>query len=173
MDQFSFTSKWEGIYPFLYLDSKGIMTCGVGFRVYGREDLKRFPWDRLIAAQADYVEVERLGPGHTLTEYHLVTAARLSYEGMQQMFENEVLGVRSELQRAGWKLQNHPVPVQIAIIDLAYNLGMHGIEKFKRFRAAIDARDYGQAAIESHRKDVQEARNVATAELLRSAAGVA
>lgn len=168
ISQFDFTAPFEGVVPHLYLDSEGLMTCGVGFRVFDRQDLKRFPWDRLIAAQADYVEVERLGPGHSLEKYHLVTAARLSQDGMRLLFDAEVWTVRSALQAHGWKLQNHPEVVQVAIVDIFYNCGVGA--KFPAFRAAVEARDYALAAVESHRKDVSDARNKATADLLKSAA---
>ena len=41
-----------------------------------------------------------------------------------------------------------PKKVQILLVSLTYNLGEGGIQKFKKFRAAIELRDYKRAAKE-------------------------
>lgn len=46
---------------------------------------------------------------------------------------------------------NFPLPAQIALLDMLYNLGPVGLAKFGRLRNAIIKRDWDEAALQSNR----------------------
>lgn len=164
--QWDFTAPFEGIVPHLYLDTRGNVTCGVGFLIADDAALRRFPWSPSTqSAVADYRLVLEAAPGRPARWYAQFCVARLSEAAMRQAFNNRVVWFRRAL--ADWHLERQPEAVQIALIDMAYNLGVAGLTRFKRLRAAVDAQDWDSAALESSRLGVQSARNIATARLMR------
>lgn len=162
MTQWDFTSQWEGVVPFLYLDSLGNVTCGVGFLVPDRTTLERMPWKPSVAdALADYSLVKAAQVGHLASWYASLVRARLSEQDMRRMFDERVADLQKLLQRE-WELSTLPEPARIALTDMAYNLGVGGLAKYVRLRAAVRAGDWQGAMAECHRAGVQPERNAAT-----------
>ena len=68
-------------------------------------------------------------------------------------------------------LSSHPIPVQEAIMDMAYNMGVATLGKFKKMIAAINAKNYKKAADEmldsTWSKQVGR-RAIALAEMVRN-----
>ena len=55
---------------------------------------------------------------------------------------------------------DYPLPAQIALWDMIYNLGPGGLRRgFPRMRQAILDGDWEEAARQSHRSDIGETRN--------------
>lgn len=177
-DQWSFTAPFEGVVPHLYKDSRGNVTCGVGFLVTDEQSLGRYPWSpNTQAATADYRLVkaepfERKGTdGKTRPQpavhYMQLCKARLSELGMRAVFAVKV----AEMQRAiaqDWKLAQCPEAARIALIDMAFNLGPRGLNEFAKLHRAVINGDWETAAKECARGGVQPARNEATAFLFRT-----
>lgn len=166
--QWNFTAPFEGIVPHLYLDTAGVMTCGVGFAVPSVAELVKLPWwPNAFEAQADYRIVRGQPAGRVASFYAPLCKARLLSNGMQAVFAARVAEFRRNMR--DWSLERQPLPVQLALVDMAYNLGAGGLSKFAKLRAAVNARDWSTAAVESHRNGVQQARNDATRDLFLSA----
>lgn len=53
---------------------------------------------------------------------------------------------------------------------MAFNIGVGGLKKFKKFNAAMTAKDYAKAATESNRTGIQVSRNEYVKALLNKAA---
>lgn len=173
MDQWSFTAPFEGIIPHIYLDSEGLPTCGVGFLIATEAACAKLPWlPSRQAALADYQQVKSQPKGFAAGHYRAFCKAHLSEDVMRPIFNDKVVAFRKELQRTGWQLERLPDAAQIAVVDLAYNMGVARLNKgFVNFRAAINARDWVRAAAECRRrKPVSDERNEATRKLLLSAA---
>ena len=65
---------------------------------------------------------------------------------------------------------NYPLNAQIALWDMAYNLGVGGLGgKFPSFCKAILAEDWEEAAAQSHREKIAEERNDFVFDLLMEA----
>ena len=62
-----------------------------------------------------------------------------------------------------------PPCVQAALFDMAFNLGIGGLQKFKKLIAACDQAQWENAARECHRQGIGESRNLETATLFRQA----
>jgi GH24 family phage-related lysozyme (muramidase) len=174
LTQWAFTSKFEGVIPHLYLDKRRNVTCGVGFLVSTIAELDRYPWRPSVAtARGDWHELQKASvlaaqaPGY----YRRICCARLGAEDMRQLFEAKVATFRSAIAEH-WRLYQQPEAVQIALVDMAFQVGARGLHKTKwpNLHAAVLAGRWEEAAKESFRPDAQRARNARTAELFLSAA---
>lgn len=154
----------------MYLDSLGNVTCACGERIPNEQAASRLPWSSSASgAVLDYHLIKAAPIGHVASWYRDITKSRLTEPAMRSLFIQRVAAFRRELIRAGWRIERVPVPGQIAIVDMAYNLGVGGPRKggldgdFPSFKAAIAAGNYARAADESHRSPpVSAARNAAT-----------
>lgn len=180
-DQWSFTAPFEGIIPHIYKDSLGLITCGVGFLIPNVGALSRFPWfPSLQDAVADYKLVEaepyqyKTPAGQervrTASHYRQFCKARLTEPAMRAVFNARIADIRKLLHK-DWQLARCPEQAQVALIDMAYNLGVGGLNRFVKLRAAVLAQDWATAAKECNRRGIQQPRNDATAELFRGLAG--
>src|ERR1044072_4910652 len=98
MTQWAFTAPFEGIVPHLYLDTRGHVTCGVGFLVPDIAALERYPWRPSSAtARADWAEVTRMQPGLTPIHYRRVTCARLGEPDMRVLFTQKMGEFRRQI----------------------------------------------------------------------------
>lgn len=164
-----FTAQAEGVVPHLYRDTRGHVTCGVGFRVPTREDLDAYAWQPDIAtARADYERVRVAKPGMLANAYLPLCNATLTYATMRAHFEAHVALVVSQL--SDWKLETRPQAARVAVVDMAFNLGIVGLNRFVKLKAAVLARRWADAAAECSRKGVGAARNTATRELFEELA---
>lgn len=171
--QLDFTSRYEGVVPHCYLDSEGNVTAGIGFKLASEADVKPLPWTPSTpSALADWRLVKSAEGGHTAGFYRSMTVARLSEADMRSIFATRMAAFRARLQHDGWRLERHPLCVQIALLDMAYNLGVAGLTKFHLLRMALDERAYQVAADECHRQRVQPSRNADTRMLMLSALSV-
>lgn len=178
-DQWSFTAPHEGVVPHLYKDSLGFVTCGVGFLVTDEQSLGRYPWSpNTQSAIADYrlVKAEphmRKGTDgawrpQPARHYMQFCKSRLSELGMRVVFGVKVAEFRRALAQ-DWKFATCPEMAQVALIDMAFNLGVGGLNKFAKLHRAVINGDWETAAKECHRAPpVSEARNAATSLLFRS-----
>lgn len=171
LSQWSFTSPHEGVVPHLYVDTRGHVTCGVGFLIPDENALERYPWHPSVAtARADYHELQTMPAGKLPIFYRRVTCARLLEADMRRIFDLKI----AEFRRAigvRWRLENQPECVQIALVDMAYTLGAAGLGKYANMYRAIMARDWSTAAHECDRRGVGDSRNHATGKLIASAGG--
>jgi len=168
--QWTFTAPFEGIVNHLYLDTRGNVTCGVGFLVANREALDRFEWQPdVLTARGDYDRVRASAPAHVAAYYAGLCRATLTPATMRAHFDVHVTTVTAQL--AGWKLGSLPRSARVALVDMAFNLGVGGLNKYKRLHLAVSAGLWAEAAAECSRKGIQQSRNDATRDLFLSLVG--
>jgi GH24 family phage-related lysozyme (muramidase) len=167
----------EGCVKHLYCDHLGNVTCGVGFLMRTPGTLYRFAWDDLGLAIDDWHRVKRCyeawatttrehGP-RTARGYQKLTAARLL--DVETPLRELVWSFKLQLQTRGLPLDTFPLPVQEAVLDMAYNLGVGGLlSKFPKFVSHLKAGNYAAASTECRRPQVSAARNAWTRKQLRS-----
>ena len=73
----------------------------------------------------------------------------ISHEEAMHLLDNDIARVVSELEGKMPRLYRYPERVQTALTDMAFQLGIAGLMKFRKMIAALEAGDYRTAADEA------------------------
>ena len=172
MNQYDFYVQFEGAIPHMYLDTKGNVTCGVGFLLTTLAQARALPWSPSRAVDTDWAELQHLPAGKLASFYGKHMDARLTEDAMRAEFNKRCSEFETQLRRKIPQWLSFPEPVRVALRDMAYNMGagFFGSPSWPRFTAAVLTRNWLEAAKQCNRKDVQNARNLATIDLFHQAA---
>lgn len=144
--------RWEGKVNHLYLDTKGYVTCGVGFMIPNMEGLREFEWTGGLPDH-DWLILKNMKSGQSARYYGLFMRAYMTEVSIQRGVETRLVVLKARLGLLGW-------PIVEPVIDMAWNLGLRGLDKgFPKLKAACIAGDWQAAALECKRKDVGASRN--------------
>lgn len=119
----------EGVEPSVYKDTKGKRTIGIGFNLDEPSNRKK--------AEAVGLNVQDMLSGRTLSDKEI----KMLYNESIKQAANDA---NAFLPRAG----RQPPVVQKVLIDMAFNLGLTKLNKFKKMREALLEGDYNKAADE-------------------------
>jgi GH24 family phage-related lysozyme (muramidase) len=182
--------RWEGEHRFMYVDTRGYVTTGIGHLLKKAEAALDLPWqhkatgqratpaevravfERMCEKWADYKRENPNGKGIPAPKFEPVSdlvlpdgfATKLAIDRLQGEF-------LPKLKALFPGFDSCPVPAQRALVDMAYNLGVDGLKKkFPSFVAAWRDGDFALAAKESERSSSRAERNDATRNLLLEAA---
>lgn len=179
--------RWEGLTDYLYLDVKGLPTCGMGHLCKTERDALGLPWE-VDGRPATAAEVRAQFAAVAAAPVRLNTDGQNTcgasfYEGFSTMrlpggYARQLAAQRLEQEflpalRADFPgFDAFPPSAREALVDMAYNLGAHALPvKFPTLTRAVNAGDFAAAARASHRRaPTREERNVYVADLLMSAA---
>jgi RHS repeat-associated protein len=177
------TVDHEGTILFFYDDSKGNVTTGNGHKMENEFDAAKVPmlyrgtskYASEVDKREEYLNIlKRFDRALKAKDYEKYTTLVITKEAAVEMREEDVRRfakeVSHELNKVGINLDNLPIPVQAALLDIGFNTGTGGLMKFNRMLTAVRKQDWKTAAKESHRKDVQESRNTITAKWFLDAA---
>jgi GH24 family phage-related lysozyme (muramidase) len=189
--------RWEGNKPFMYLCSGGYVTTGIGNKLANAQEAIALPWQHKATGlpatpaeiraafervQAMTSEFRRADPDATnpfgARHYEKVSDLVLPEGAADQLavdrLEKDFL---KGLRRLFPGFDGYPQPAQRAVVDMAYTLGVSGLEtKFPRFVTACrdgkfaDAAGHSERNVKSNRGRPGDERNVATRNLLMEAA---
>lgn len=175
-------SSEEGNAPCMYLDSLGFVTVGVGHLLATSGIAAALPFvtpSGLLRAcapdiQAEYVEVRGMTPGQVLQYYMRRTTLRLPQATIDGLLDADV----EEKQRGMCALivgfGDFPEAAQDALLDMAFQLGPHGlVSKFPTLIAAAKQDDWATCAANCSVRDTQVLRNETRADLFLQAASQA
>lgn len=146
-----FESRRGGVYT----DSRGKHTIGVGFNL-----------DRPGAAE----DIARVLPGVTRSAL-LARRARLTDEQIERLLRHDVERAINTARRQVPNFDELPYNVRLVLVDLCFNVG--GLAKWPSFRAAVERRDFTDAARLMHNTRWYRQtgrRAVATTRMMRNAA---
>jgi hypothetical protein len=106
--------------------------------------------------------------------YAALCEARLEDGAIDELLAADVQRKLSEIRARFPRFDTWPGSAQLGFADMAFNLGVGGIEhKFPRFALAAERCDWATCAAECRRPQLSAERNERTAELFRNAAEVA
>jgi GH24 family phage-related lysozyme (muramidase) len=184
-------SSFEGNLPHMYLDTKGLVTIGIGFLIENtgtqRITSEAIAWPFIVRSsgkqasaaeiEADFAAVKKLpfGPKVIAGTFKPHTKLDLASTKIDALFDKKVSEFWAQLQAEfGPAFDRYPMAVQYALLDMIFNLGrggdVHhkgkvvkstGLHQFKQMRAAIDQKDWKLAGDRSHRNGIGAARNQA------------
>jgi len=191
--------NFEGNIAHMYLDSKGLVTIGIGFLIEDQGTHKitteAKTWPFLVRAtqkratqtqiEADFTAVKKLpyGPKINAGTFKPHTKLDLGASKIKELFDSKVAGFWSQLKAEfGPAFDQYPMAVQYALLDMIFNLGRGGdikkdgkiikstgIHQFKKMRAALDKKDWKLAGDSSHRGGIGAFRNQAIKAWFQSA----
>ena len=157
--------------PYLYRCSGGAVTVGVGHAVASADECCQLAWTAPAAPaeiRAAFAKVAAAPEGQTAAAYARLTSIRMAASAIDDLLANDVVLFEAALGKALPRWNTYPEPAQQALFDMAYNLGIAGLRKFRKLLAGVDAGRWEDAAAQCHRAGIAEARNAETAALFRS-----
>lgn len=168
----------EGCIRHMYLDTRGNVTIGVGQLVRNTEDAEQL---HLICretqqqATAEQVsnEFDRMSqqePGKIAVSYKTVTKLEMTHQGVDELLDQRIdeftKGIKTKLS----DFDSYPEPAQEALLDMAFNLGVAGLNrKFPTMMGAAARKDWQTCAAECSRRGISDHRNQATQALFQAA----
>jgi GH24 family phage-related lysozyme (muramidase) len=166
--------KFEGATSYMYRCSGGEVTVGVGHAIFDEAHAAQLPWTDAPASTliaTDFARVAATDKGFVATRYENLTQCRLSEGAVDTLLLSDIDAFEKILTASLPTWQSYPEPVQQALFDMAYNLGVGGLLKFHKLLAACASGDWETAATECRRGGIGDSRNQETAALFRQAAG--
>jgi GH24 family phage-related lysozyme (muramidase) len=158
----------EGSISHMYLDTVGKVTVGVGNMLPDVSAAKKLPFvDRSTKKkatdaeiEADFSSVKSQTKGLIASSYKKHTKLDLPDMEIDKLLDERIAEFTRQLKLKFPKFDTYPITAQMAMLDMAFNLGVNGlVTKFPSMKKAIDGTDWSTAAKESNRPQVSTARN--------------
>ena len=160
--------KFEGLKPNFYLDSKGVLTIGIGQNVTNFKEFKNLniidkqTGNALTDTQKSelYSQIMKDVANHTFREknyYNIEMSKNDIYDQFDKMLEKSYKELEQKIER----FNDFPISVRQALVDMQFNMGNKKFsdDNWPNLYKAIGDRDWQTAAKEaSQRKDVQKSR---------------
>jgi len=122
--------KHEGLRLEVYQDSLGIDTIGIGRNLKDRG---------ITPAELEWMDIPNMAVVHTMG----ITEADAMY-----LAETDIKIVEEELCRAHPCVEDLDAVRQLILMDMAFNMGVPRLNKFKNMWAAVHKGDFDTAAVE-------------------------
>lgn len=171
----------EGEVPHLYLDTVGRVTVGIGNMLPNLAAAQDLPFVRkvdqapasLAEIRGDWMSVTSQPGAHLASFYAPHTKLELPAAEIDALYQSRVAEFRKQLQGVFTSFDAFPDVAQLAILDMAFNLGVGALRNtWPKFRAAVNAENWTDAAMHCVRPTARPHRNAGTQALFHEAAGV-
>lgn len=160
----------------MYRCTGGEVTVGIGHAIQKPSDALQFAWkvNGVAAAPAqvltDYNAIAAAPVGLVAAKYRPMTKCRIDDTQIDAINAADIRKFEEALRLELPAWDTLPEPAQVALFDMAFNLGIGGLfRKFPKMIAAVKALDWATAAAQCHRNGIQESRNEETAQLFLQA----
>ncbi|WP_053227844.1 glycoside hydrolase family protein [Solirubrobacter soli] len=172
------TKRFEGAITHMYLDTVGKVTVGVGRMLPDAAAAQKIAFvrnaDSAAASQQEiadeFAAIKAKEAGKVASVYKASTTLHVTAATIDALLTDDLTNVVTGLQSKFPDYASYPENVQGALIDMAFNLGLHGLmTKFPTFVGLIKKKDFKGAAAESRRNGISDDRNSEIAKLLTSA----
>lgn len=164
----------------MYLDTRGNVTVGIGFLLSSPAVACRLPFAVSSRAAsddeitADFSRVAAMEAGRLASFYRLDTSPLLSQLDMMAELRRRLQVEDTRLAGLYGSWPTLPDLSKMALLDMGYNLGVAGLrDKFPRLNAAVLAGNWAGAAAECERGGIGTARNTWTKNMFLQAAAQA
>ncbi|GAC1356949.1 MAG: hypothetical protein NVSMB3_03470 [Acidobacteriaceae bacterium] len=169
--------QFEGSVPWMYLDTVGKVTVGVGTMLPDAHAAATLPF--LIGERAateeeiakEFARVSALGKGRASTFYRKAEGLRLAEKAIDERLGEVLEGFEGYLRTHIGGYEALPDGVKLALLDMVYNLGPGRLfQEYPKLLGAIARGDWAKAAAACLRRGPGPARNAWTKEQFRDAA---
>lgn len=163
----------------MYLDTKGLVTIGVGNLLAAESDayalafIKRDTGNKATREEivTEYRHLKAQQPGMVASKYETFTNLTLTDDIIDELLETHVIEFETGLKKEFSRFDSYPEQAQEALLDMAFNLGVEGlIRKFPTLVKNAHECQWEICAQESHRKGIGDTRNQETRQLFLEAA---
>lgn len=181
--------NFENSYSYIYLDSKGLPTVGVGHLITSADAASTLPFHNADGTLATEQEIKDMladvkshpqsaeclagdtSKCYAASHFAQYSTLRLEQADIDALTKKHLTDFDADLHRIYADFDTYPAAVKKSLYDMIYNLGASGLEnKFPTFTKAIKDRDWQKAADESHRTGISDTRNDYVKGLLEQAA---
>ena len=171
--------EFEGSIPWMYLDTVGRVTVGVGLMLASETAAHALPFSAAgQPATADqisreFARVSAMKVGRAAAFYSRQPGLQLSTETIDDKLRATLEGFEGYLRTHLPGYDQLPDPAKLALLDMIYNLGPGKLfAEYPRLLAAIERGDWKTAAAASLRRGPSAARNAWAKQQFLSAATV-
>jgi GH24 family phage-related lysozyme (muramidase) len=168
--------EFEGCVPWMYRDTVGKVTVGVGLMLPDAKAAEAIPFvlgSRAATPQeiaAEYARVDAMALGRASSFYKTPDSLELTQQTIDAKLTSVLEGFEANLRTEFPHYDTLPDSVKMALLDMIYNLGPAGLFKgFPHLIAAVQTGAWSQAAEHCMRRGPSEARNNWTREQFLSA----
>lgn len=158
--------EFEGSVSWMYLDTAGKVTVGVGSMLPDANAAGTLPFlagERAATREEivkEYTRVTALAKGRTPVFYRTSGGLRLPEAAIDQRLSEVLEGFEGYLRAHLAGYETLPDAVKLALLDMVYNLGPGKLfQEYPKLIAAIEKRDWKAAAAASFREGPSAARN--------------
>ena len=168
--------EFEGCVPWMYRDTVGKVTVGVGLMLPDAKAAGALPF--VVGARAatpeeiaaEYARVDAMAMGRPSAFYKTPTSLVLTQQTIDAKLGSVLAGFEADLRSQFPHYDALPDGIKMALLDMIYNLGPAGLFKgFPHLVAAIQTEAWRQAAEHCMRHGPSAARNNWTRERFLSA----
>jgi GH24 family phage-related lysozyme (muramidase) len=168
--------EFEGCVPWMYRDTVGKVTVGVGLMLPTASAAESLPFllDGRAATTAEiaaeFARIDAMTMGRLPAFYRPATSLQLSQETIDAKLNAVLQGFEAELRMEIPHYDGLPDGVKMALLDMIYNLGPAGLfHGFPHLMAAVESGSWAQAAACCMRHGPSAERNAWTREQFLSA----
>lgn len=165
--------SFEGSIPWMYRDTVGRVTVGVGVMLADVDAARALPFQAggqpasAVEIAAEFARVDALPMGRPAHFYCRDGALELSRNEIDTLLRSVILRFEAELRAKIAGYDGFPDQARMALLDMAYNLGPDGLlTGFPKLIQAAEAGDWKQAAAQCFRHGPGAARNQWTEAML-------
>lgn len=168
VDYISDLKKFEGCCTWLYLDTRGLVTTGIGNLVKTPEDAVRIAMlkpDGTLATDGEkrvaWAQVHALPPAKPASFYRkngpqlVVPMAEVDRLVGTRLRDEFIPGIKKHLP----EFDEFPNGPKRGLVDIVYNCGVGGFAKFSHMIASCKKRDWRAAALTCSRSTSRQERN--------------
>ena len=170
--------EFEGSVPWMYRDTVGKVTVGVGLMLPNAEAAQALPFlQGTLPATAEeiaanYARVDGMTMGRAAAFYKTPDSLELSHQTIDAKLLSVLQGFEADLRAEFANYDSFPDPIKLALLDMIYNLGANGLLKgFPHLISAIKNGNWSLAADHCTRRGPAPARNNWTRQQFLSVAG--
>jgi GH24 family phage-related lysozyme (muramidase) len=168
--------EFEGCVPWMYRDTVGKITVGVGLMLPDTKAAEALPFlvgTRAATPQeiaAEFARVDALPLGRASAFYKSPSSLELTQQTIDAKLTAVLQGFEADLRTEFPHYDQLPDTIKLALLDMIYNLGPAGLFKgFPHLVAAVQTGAWTQAAAYCTRRGPSPTRNAWTKEQFLSA----
>jgi GH24 family phage-related lysozyme (muramidase) len=170
--------EFEGCVPWMYRDTVGKVTVGVGLMLPDAQAAQTLPFllnNRPATPEeiaTEYARVDAMTLGKAAAFYRIPASLELSQQTIDAKLLSVLLGFDADLRGEFPRYDAFPDAIKMALLDLIYNLGPAGLFRgFPHLVAAVQSGNWSLAADHCARRGPAPARNNWTKQQFLSVVG--